>query len=338
MFPFITNTTDLSAINEKSVTRPSASADRRGNGFPGFRGLLPILGGALVAGAVAITVVNLLGDHPHAHLRLQAVWLGPAILAFGALELLQAELWHRLLRALGGHLDAPDALAIWCVSAVARYVPTSMLMPVVRVRMSRRRQVLGDVCLASVVYEAVLVTCGAACMAAYFVITLPQFHGDPWRWAIVTIPLGATAVLHPRLLAPLSSRVLARAGRPPLPAHLSQRQLLNFTAGYAMSFIVAGSGLAAVVLMLHTVSLQILPTITGAMAIGFIASTLAFVLPGGLGAREAALVIALAPVLPTAVATGAAVLVRLVQIGVEVILALALPWIVRRRAARQATG
>lgn len=333
MFPFVSRATDPSAGETKIGETRQRTADPSAGRFSLFRRLLPVVAAALIAGALAITVANVLGDRPHANLRLHLAWLAPAILALCILELVQAELWRRLLHALGGSLDTPNALAIWCVSAIARYVPTSMLMPVVRVKMSQRRGVQGDVCLASIVYEAVLVTCGAACMAAYFFITLPPLHGDAWRWGIVVAPLAAIGALHPRILGPLSARALARAGRAPLPTHLSTRQLLGFAVGYTASFAIAGLGLAAVVLMLHTLSWQDLPTVAGAMAIGFIASTLAFVLPGGLGAREAALVLALSPVMPTVIATGAAVAVRLIQIGVEVLLALALPWLAHRRTA-----
>jgi hypothetical protein len=287
----------------------------------------------VVAGGVVLAVLGALADQP-SHLRLQPVWLVPAIVGVAALELVQAELWHRLLGALGGRLDVTNSLAIWCVSAVARYVPTSMLMPVVRVRMSVRRGVRGDVCLASVIYEGVLVNCGALCVAAYLLLTLPALHGDLWRWGVLVLALAALAALHPRLFAPLSGRLLRRMGRVPLPIHLSLRQMLGFTVGYAASFVLAGASLVAVVMMLYSLTWHGVPTVIGAMAIGFIASAFAFVLPGGLGAREAALVVGLSPVMPTVTATAVAVAVRLIQLGCELFLALLLPWMGRRRDVR----
>lgn len=289
----------------------------------------------LVAGGIALTVLGVLSDRPHGHLQLHLAWLAPAIVALTALELMQAGVWHRLLAALGGELELPDALAAWCVSAVARYVPTSMLMPVVRVRMCRDRRVVPEVCLASLVYEGVLVNCGAACVAAYFIVTLPALRGDQWRWTVLALPLISLGALHPRLLAPLSRRLLARMGRLQLPVHLSLRQLLGFTAFYVASFALAGVGLVAIVSMLHPLTWTQVPTVIGAMAIGFIASAFAFVLPGGLGAREAVLVLALSPVLPTVAATASAVATRLAQLGIELLFALLLPWMARRRRARR---
>jgi hypothetical protein len=314
---------------------PALAVSPRARGPVLVRRALWVIAVLIVAGGVFLAVLGVMADRPHTHLRLQLAWLFPAVAGLAALELAQAELWHRLLRALGGRLDAPHALAIWCVSAVARYVPTSMLMLVVRVRMSQNRGVRGDICLVSVVYEGVLVNCGALCVAAYFVITLPALHGDSWRWGVLVLPLAAICALHPNLFAFLSGRLLRRMGRLPLPAYLSVRQLLSFAAGYIATFVLAGISLVAVVMMLHPLTWQGVPTVIGAMAIGFIASAFAFVLPGGLGVREGALIVALSPILPTVLATATAVAVRLIQLGIEVILALLLPWMAHRRDARR---
>jgi uncharacterized membrane protein YbhN (UPF0104 family) len=48
---------------------------------------------------------------------------------------------------------------------------------------------------------------------------------------------------------------------------------------------------------------------------------IAFALPGGLVAREAGLAIGLSPIMPTAPAVAIALLARLVQISVEVVIA-----------------
>jgi uncharacterized membrane protein YbhN (UPF0104 family) len=88
--------------------------------------------------------------------------------------------------------------------------------------------------------------------------------------------------------------------------------------------------------MLYPLALQAVPTVIGAMAIGFMASAFAFILPGGLGAREVALAAALSPVMPTLLATATTVAARLIQLGIEIVLALLLPWIARRLDVRRA--
>jgi glycosyltransferase 2 family protein len=298
--------------------------------------VLPAITAVLVVAGIVLAVLGALADQPSDQPRLELAWLGPAIAWFAILELVQAELWRRLLIKLGGQLQKSHGLAVWCVSAMARYVPTSMLTPIIRVRMSRARSVPGDLCIASVIYEAVLVNCGAACVAAYFVVSLPALKGDPWRWLIVVMPAAAILVLHPRVVSAIGARVLRRMGRPPLAVDLSLNDLLRFASGYTGSFFLAGLGLIAVVFMFHPLTWQGAATVMGAMSIGFLASVFAFVVPGGLGVREAALILALSPVMPALLATSVAVVTRLLQLAIEVMFALLLPWVAYRKDLRRA--
>jgi glycosyltransferase 2 family protein len=336
-FLWVSLVTCVASIGEIAINLPAQTENQLGGEPALLRRLLPGLLALAVGGGVALAVVGVVSDRPHGHLAFRLGWLFPAIFALIALELMQAELWRGLLRSLGCRLDAPHSLAIWSVSAVARYVPTSMLMPIMRVRMSRARGVSSDVCIASVIYEGLLVNCGASVVAAYFIVRLSALRLDVWRWGIVLMPLAALAALHPRPFAFLSSKLLGRIGRPPLATHVSLRQLLGFTGGYVASFVLAGGGLVAVVMTVHPVGWEAVPTIVGAMAIGFIASTFAFVLPGGLGVREAALVVALSPVVSTLVASAAAVAVRVIQLGCELTAALVLSGLARRRERRVAS-
>jgi uncharacterized membrane protein YbhN (UPF0104 family) len=62
-----------------------------------------------------------------------------------------------------------------------------------------------------------------------------------------------------------------------------------------------------------------IPTVIGAYGLGSFIGMIAFVLPGGLVAREAGLAVGLSTIMPTAPAIAIALLARLVQISVEVI-------------------
>jgi len=73
-----------------------------------------------------------------------------------------------------------------------------------------------------------------------------------------------------------------------------------------------------------------IPTVIGAYSVGFAVAVLTVVLPGGLGAREGAMVAALLPVLPLTVAIAVSVAVRLLQIGIEVLFATITPVWARR--------
>jgi uncharacterized membrane protein YbhN (UPF0104 family) len=289
----------------------------------------------IVALSVGATVVGVLAERPHAHLRLVGGWVCLAIVGFLVTEIAHAELWRRLIAALGRRLDPLSGLAIWCVSALARYVPTSMLMPVVRVSMSRARQVPASVCMASLVYEAVFAICGALWVASYFVIALPALHGAVWRWGVLLLPLMFMLALHPSGVKLVSHRLLRRLGQDPLPIHLPVRRLAAFTAGYAASFLLAGCSLVVLVLAFQPLPARNIPLVIGAFAIAFAASALSFILPGGLGVREAVLVGALSLVMPVFAATTIAIAARLIQLALELLLALLAPWLAMRQRSHQ---
>jgi hypothetical protein len=263
-------------------------------------------------------------------LRFDAPWLVLAVAGFLALQLAHTELWRLQLHALGHDLPRRRSYAIWCVSAIARYVPTSMLMPTLRIALAQREGVPKRITLASLVYEAALALVGAIVVSAYFLLQLPALDDRPVRWVVLALPVVALVVLHPRVFGPLSARALRRIGRAPLPLTLPARRLLVLAALYAGSFLLAGASLYALGQALYPLNADDLPRILGAFAIGFSASVIAFMLPGGLGARELALVAALDPVMPVAVALAVAIASRLVQIALEIALAALTPALAAR--------
>jgi hypothetical protein len=281
-----------------------------------------------------------IGDLETDQLRFMPAWFVLAIVGFVALQLAHVELWRLQLHRLGSDVPPRRARAIWCASALARYVPTSLLMPTLRITMSEKAGVPKRRTLASLVYEAALAVAGALVVAGYFVIQLPELEGKPVRWVAVGIGLATLVLLHPRIFGPMSAAVLRRLRREPLAVLLPESTLLALWAGYALSFVLAGLSLFALAAALYPVGAADLPQVAGAFAVGFSVSVLAFVLPGGLGAREAGLSAALAPVMPTVIAIAVAVVVRIVQIGIELVLAAVTQAAARREelAARNAAA
>jgi glycosyltransferase 2 family protein len=289
----------------------------------------------LIALSIGFAVVGVLAERPHAHLRFLPGWLALSILCIFAGVLIQAELWRRLVVAMGSCLEPRRGLAIWCLSMLARYAPTSVLMPVVRIGMSRAQKVPASVCAASLVYEVVLTVCGAVWVASYFLIGLPALHHATWRWGVLLLPLAFMLTLHPSGVRFVSHRLSRRLGQEPLLVHLSLKRLSAFAAGYVAYFLLLGASLMALVISCHPLALADMPVVVGAMAIGWLAAAAGFILPGGLGAREAALVGALSLVMPAFVAITVAVASRLIQIAVELLLALVASWLALRRESRQ---
>src|SRR5690242_2763213 len=104
------------------------------------RGLHAGIAIVLILG-VALAVVAAVGDFPNVHWRFRPIALVLAVLAFSVYLLMSAELWRRLLAAVGPDLPPIRAYPIWFASGLGRYVPTSLLLPMVRIAMAEREGV-----------------------------------------------------------------------------------------------------------------------------------------------------------------------------------------------------
>jgi hypothetical protein len=287
---------------------------------------------AVLAG-VTFAVVSQVGSLPDLEWHFRPGWLALSVASFALLQFVHAAIWRLIIRWLHGSLEPARSRAIWSASNMGKYVPTSLLAWVMRVTLADHAGVPRRVTGASLVYEAALVVSAALAVGAYGVVQLPDLEGRPVRWLVLAAPLVAVAALHPRVFRPIGDMALRRAGREPLPETLSMPRILAVLGCYAASLVIAGIGTYAFAQTLHHVGAADAPTVMAAFALGLALSFIGFLLPAGLGAREAAFTAALAPVLPAAVAVAVAVGVRLIQMGLEVVYALVTPVHARRRAA-----
>ena len=288
--------------------------------------------------SVGLLAWSSLSDLPDIEGELRPAWLAVALASFLALVLLNAIIWRRLLDALDGHLSPRRATAIWCVSAVARYVPTSLLMPVVRSAMAERQGVPKRVTLVSIVYELAFTLTGALVVGAYFVIDLEALGGEAARFLALTLPVLALVFLQPAIFHRAVDFALSTFGRSELPIALDTPAVLKFAALYTVPSLLGGLAACAVAQAIYPIEGSDVITVIGAFSVGTLASLLGFLLPGGLVARETAFVIALAPVMPASPAVAVAILVRIVQLVAELLLAVLGPVIARPRASVAQTG
>lgn len=284
----------------------------------------------IVVLSIGLAAFSAAGDIPHVDWRFRPVALALSLIALTVGLLANAEIWRRILRALGPELPAPRARAIWFTSGLGRYVPTSLLLPVLRSAMSEREGVPKRITLASVAYEMALFFTAALILGAYFVIDLPDLQDSPGRYLVLALPVLALVALHPRIFHTLADRALERLGRAKLPLSLRMGRVFEFVGLYALTYVIAGVALYGFAQSVYPVDSGDMVTVIGAFAVGTALSIIAFVLPGGLVAREAGIALALSPVMPAAPALAVAVLSRIVQMGVEVLLAVITPLLARR--------
>jgi glycosyltransferase 2 family protein len=299
------------------------------------RGLHATIGTALAAGSV-FALVAALGDFPDVEWRFRPAALGLAVVGFAITLGSAAELWRRILIALGHPLAPGRSAAIWFVSGLGRYVPTSVLLPVLRAAMCEREGVPKRVSLASMAYEVGFASTATLIIGAYFLVDLPSLSDDAGRYLGLVLPLAALVCLHPRVFHTLADKSLIRLGRDPLPASLPESTVLRMVALFVANYLVAGLSVYALAQSIYPVGVDDLVLVVGAFSVGATLSLIAFVLPGGLVAREAGIAVALSPVMPAAPAIAIAVLTRILQIAVELAGTAILPLVARRASSRSA--
>ena len=105
-------------------------------------------------------------------------------------------------------------------SGLGRYVPTSLLLPVLRAAMCEREGVPKRVCLASMAYEVALYLTAALVLGAYFVIDLPELQGvearlfSSWSAPVIALSCCSPASFTP---SPTGSSCASGASRCPSP-------------------------------------------------------------------------------------------------------------------------
>ncbi|MGI8512941.1 MAG: lysylphosphatidylglycerol synthase domain-containing protein [Solirubrobacteraceae bacterium] len=288
---------------------------------------------ALVVGFLGGAVASQRSRLPDVEWRLRPAWLVAGVLALVAFQYLHAQLWVMIIHALGRPLDGARGRMVWSVTLLARYVPANVALAVGRIALAEREGVPKRISLASIVYELGFTFAGATIVGAYFLVTLPSLEDQPLRWLALAMPVAAVAALDPRIFHTLADLALRKLGREALPLSINRGQVLGFVVAFAGSFLVAGFAVYAFAQGIHGLGDGGLGIAIGSYSVGFAASVLAFLIPGGLGAREGGMVAALSPVLPVTVALAVAVGIRLAQIGVEVAYATITPALARRGAS-----
>lgn len=249
--------------------------------------------------------------------RFEPGWLALSALCVAGFYAVQAELWRGIIASLGEHIDPKPSRALWGKSLIARYVPTNVLMLVGRIVMAEQHGVPKRVTLASVVYELGLAFGTAVMVGAYFVIELPDLEGQPARFAVLAVVPIVLTGFHPRVFEPVVNLVLGKLGREPLPTVLRFGRVLELCVAYTFCWALIGLGVFAFASGLHPLDLSDLPYVAASYPVAFCVAVLTFVVPSGIGTRDAALATAMAAVLAGAVATAIAVAFRIFQTLVE---------------------
>jgi glycosyltransferase 2 family protein len=235
-----------------------------------------------------------------------------AVLAWGVM------VWRRVLGYFTSiHIAHRLLLRIWFLSNLARYVPGKIFQFVAVAHLGKTAGIPSGVLLASLLVHTALALLSAAVLAAWTLGGL-LIPAAPLHVIGFTATVIAVGLVHPAFL----NRVLRLVGRAMrhdlLRWHGSWGSGLLLFGLSVVSWLLYGLVYFAFLSSLTPLPIGTLPQLSGINALSFVAGYVAFVTPGGLGAREAAMTVLLLPLVPASVAAVLAMASRLWTIVAEV--------------------
>lgn len=262
-------------------------------------GANPVIRTALLAVALGFCGLGLAADWPQAradismlHWYTLAGGFAAAVAGGGCLMLA----WRAILTDLGSRLQLPAAVRVMSVAQVAKYLPGAVWAFAAQVELGRDYKIPPKRGAAAVVVS-LAVALGTGLLIG--TVTLPVASAGAARhywWIMALAPLIAVC-LAPPVLRRLLDLAFRLARRQPLEQPPSSRGLLIAVAWTLLGWLCWGLHAWLLIGDLGGRGGDLLLAL-GGYAIAWSAGILLVLFPGGIGPRELAFVIALAPVLP----------------------------------------
>jgi len=227
-----------------------------------------------------------------------------AIAGLGAMMLA----WRALLADLGSPLPLPAATRVMFIGQLGKYLPGAVWAVAAQVELARDYQIpRRRSATASVVAMAVTLVVGL--VAAGVTLPLISAHAAREYWWVLAITPFAVACLWPPVIKAVLDRVLKLARRAPLEKPISAGGMARALAWTALGWLLFGIHAWLLVSEFGGRDGRTFTLALGGYALAWAVGFLIIFVPGGIGAREVALVAVLAPVM----SSGSALVVALVS-------------------------
>ena len=291
--------------------------------------LVEITVAVILMGAVGAHFRNLLTgiDPAQLPLRLRLEFLIPAGVLYLLAHLCWATFWVRLLHWEGVRVSWFIGLRTYYVSQFGKYIPGKVWVPAMRMGMLRPHGAHPVPVGVTAVYETLTSMAAGALLGVLFLPALgilpPEISKNAaLLFAVAALPIGLG------VLNKLAARIAKKKRGPdamPLPApsiFLLAQGLLHGACGYCLLALSLGLTIRGLIPNAPEWSAETYSVDMAAVALSYVAGFVIAVAPGGLGAREFAMQLALTPQLTPAFGDQAAAL------AVMIALTLRLTWTV----------
>ena len=296
-----------------------------------------VLGIGLLAGLVVVAASRWDDIGP----QLSRVAL-PVVLTSGAcvaVALLASCLaWRLLLGGAGHHLGLADALRIFLVSQLGKYLPGSVWPVVTQAALGRAAGVPVGVS-AVIGLVAMGLSLGVGLLVGLAAGVATTVRGGYLVAAVVALLLALPFMLSPRLAGWAADRALRAVRREPIGVRLTRRTLYGSQLLILVAWAAYGVSTWLLARELGAVEVSDLVRVSGAYALAMTIGMIVVVAPAGAGVREVVLAVALGGLLDPAAALTLVLVSRAVISVVDLLSAgaaslLVLPRLRRERSAR----
>ena len=244
-----------------------------------------------------------------AHFFFLAVLFGLAILG-----------WIRIVRLFSGELGPAAGACVWLASNVGKYIPGKVFMFAGRVELARRLGVRPAVSISALALEHVVQLVAASPFLLWVILHGFRFESEKmWLVLLAALLPAAAFILRPSLLVTAANFVLRLTHQSSLAAAPGFRDSALLLAVYLACWLSYGSSGVVLIEALGfgpaVPIVDVIAAFVAAWMIGF----LSLITPGGIGVREAVLVLLLRSTLSTSQAITVALLARLSWTLVEMV-------------------
>jgi hypothetical protein len=244
-------------------------------------------------------------------------WLAASLAVFLLFYWAQAAGWWLVLWGFGLQSRFLATCSIWASSILARYIPGTVFMFVGRAWLHRAQGLDLPRVGAAMFYEQALQLCSAL-IAVAVLWPVARVEAGWAAWSLAAVP-PLLVIVHPRVFLPLTGHLLRLLRREPLAASLPFGVVLGMLWYYVAAWLLVGVGAWLLARATVVVEGDALALVATAYALAYVAGMVAFVVPSGVGVREAVLAGALRAEMGGGVALAWSVLLRLWQTAIEIV-------------------
>lgn len=235
---------------------------------------------------------------------LAASFVSAALALFATMKV-----WHVLLAGLGSRVHTSHASHIYFTGQLARYVPGSVWAVLMQAHLGRAHRVPRIRAMLALLLAVMVTTATGLTVTVFVVPTL----GHRWGSAAMVLLLGPLTLLAltPPLFTKAANLALRLLRRPPLERAIPARSIAIAAAWSFAAWALYGLHLFVLAHAVRGADLTDYPRITATLALAVCAGFLAFLLPSGIGVREAVIVAGLAGSMSAGSALAVALMSRL---------------------------